>query len=242
MEQLTNTINAANTAGPVTLLALSVFSLVVAIVLISLKFIPIVKKLVDNNEALASVKEQVLKGNQSVKDDLQESNKFNRANSEAVGGVAETLSQMASSLTEGQNKLGENQLKLSASQETLAKHFDRSVDVLSNIYDRMGAQSTQMDVLISTTGATKRTADDTHSTVAEIKESISNGVIELNKITAILNDIKNRPPEQSSSLTELMNTAIEEIRAVKTTIASIYAMPFDRKELPTEPEKAEVQP
>lgn len=233
MNQLTDVINAANAADATKLLAVVIALGIVAFSAIGLKLLPIATELV------REIPKRINESNKfllEVKQEVQASNQYNQANANAAGSSAETFSQLASVLTEGQKTLSDNQVQLSVVLEKLTGHFDRSVDVMSNMYDRMGAQSTQMDVLIGTTNATKRVTDDTQASIAKIQETLAGGMVELNKITKTLIDIQRSPQPQNDNLERLMNTAIEEIRGVKTTIAGIYAMPFPKSELPTKKE------
>lgn len=227
-----DTLNAASAAGPLVLIALATLFLAAVIGVGIWKLIPLLIRLADKIPAALEI----------MKADVAKANQASQANSSAVGGLAEVISQLIGTINARDEKRDEHQLKLSESQENLSSHFGRSVDVLSNVYDRMTTQSTQIDVLIGTASATKRTADETHSSVGQIKIAINEGVGKLDKIVELLGGLKQHAEDKTQQVTmeNLLNTAIDEIRGLKTTIDSIYAMPFDKKELPQT--EGEVQP
>lgn len=184
-----DTLNAASAAGPLVLLALAILALVGIVGVGIWKLTPIL-------EALAN---KIPRALENMEGDVKKANLTSDANAHAIGGLAEAISQLVAAIHATQEKHQENQLQLSENQEKFASQFDRSVDVLSNMYERMTTQSTQMDVIIGTTSATKKVADETHGSVSQIQAAINNGVGELSKIVSLLNELKTQSEKQLKS-------------------------------------------
>jgi methyl-accepting chemotaxis protein len=189
--------NAASAAGPLVIISMAILVLAAVTGIGIWKLVPLLVRLADKIPLALEI----------MKAEVETSNKESAANASAIGGLAEAISQLVSTIHAVQEKHQGNQLQLSESQEKLSSHFGRSVDVLSNIYDRMGAQSTQMDLIIGTTSATKKTADDTHNSVTQIQSAINSGVDQLGKIVGLLNELKLHSEQQLKS-TDLDRVAL----------------------------------
>lgn len=172
---VTEVINAADAAGAVNLLALVIALGIIAIMAISWNLLPILRSMADNKKLLNEIKADVLQGNQ-----------YNNANARAVADVSDTLSVAFPGLVTGLERITQTQDRLNLSIETQAKHFERTVDVMSHIYDRISTQSTQMDVLIGTTSTTRDTVKATQEKITGIEDSLK----ELQLISSLLQDIK----------------------------------------------------
>jgi len=214
------TINAAAAAGPVVLLALAILVMAGVAAVGIWKFVPFLDSLANKIPAALNENKRELG---DVKKEVQQGNQYNSANAKAVADVAEKLGEITINTHQWQENLGSNQLKLVEAQNIQAGHFDRAVDVLSNIYDRMGAQSTQMDILLSNTKVTRETADSTQTTVNKIETVIKEGVSQLTQMTTLLTEIKQQTeqkPDDLQKVVDLLDSAraeiINAIRAINT--------------------------
>lgn len=189
LDGVDNVFNSASAAGPLVILALAILLLVAVVGIGIWKLTPIL-------DALAN---KIPRALEKMAGDVVKANQTSDANADAVGGLAEAISQLIATIHSVHEKHQENQLQLSASQEGFSSQFGRSVDVLSNMYERMGAQSTQMDIIIGATNATKKTADETHSSVTQIQAAINTGVDQLGKIVALLGELKQHSEQQLKS-------------------------------------------
>lgn len=239
LDGIDNVFSSASAAGPLVILALAILLLVAVVGIGIWRLTPIL-------EALAN---KIPRALEKMSGDVGKANQVSGSNADAIGGLAEAISQLIATIHSTQEKHQENQLQLSASQEKFANQFDRSVDVLSNMYERMGAQSTQMDIIIGTTSATKKTADDTHTSVTQIQTAINNGVSELGNIVKILNELKLHSEQQLKS-TDLDRVA-QLIESTKTEMLQAVKGMYEPAKLPvssgvmafeTEEKKEEVQP